>query len=853
LDEIRRRLAEIDRQLDRSPSNYHKQIVTTAPLLFCAAGMMAGIVIQNNLPIPVWIWLLVAFCTAISAALLVVRQSWLVREANRSYIIPYLALVCFACVGAIRLANLNQPKPNDIRNFVGDEQMLATVRGIIETEPYIEKRNWQFAKFKYSDPASSFYLRVIEAEMVTGWTKIAGLVRVRVNEPVMDLKAGDNIQIYCWLDRFKNATNPGEFNIKKYIARKGVFVGASVESREAIELLEGGSTGLFVKTKAGLRKIAMEALLGGPHPEDESEKLLLALILGHRAEIDAETLEAFRQTGLLHFICLSGMNFAMVIGFVWWVCKTAGLMKPARAIVCMLSAILFLLVVPENAPAFRAAVMCFAFCGAFIFRRKSNPFNSLALAAIVLLLIRPTGLFEADWQLSFVSVLGIMALWPRFYPILREKTIDHPWFTDFMKARPFLPRILANPWPYSIFSTSFTAWLSIAGIMLYHFYTIQWLTSIWTVLVSPLIGVVSILGYLKLIVALFSPSVGAILGVIVNVLADLLIYIVKLIADLNISEILVGKTNTWAIILYYALIMYIFFFHLRQRMTKKAVYTTAIAVLVVMVALPKWQRTHRDHLSVTVLDVGHGQAVLAELPGKINMLFDAGSLSRDDVGTRVVLPFLRYSGIGKIDAVVISHGDIDHINGIPEVTGDFRVKYVYASKASFEDKRQTTEFLRDDLLQKAIAMREINDFPLEFGPTRISVLWPDITISENNMVSDNDKSIVTLIEYAGRRVLICSDIEKFAQEEILRLYPDLKADVLIAPHHGSTRTVERNFLDKTGPNAVISSCTRTAYEKGQVIRQDSNPCLYYTGRDGAIKVYIDRNGTIQIDKFTKEK
>ena len=66
------------------------------------------------------------------------------------------------------------------------------------------------------------------------------------------------------------------------------------------------------------------------------------------------------------------MNFAMVIGFVWWVCKTAGLMKPGRAIVCTITAAVFLMVVPENAPALRAAVICFAFCASFIFRRNSN-------------------------------------------------------------------------------------------------------------------------------------------------------------------------------------------------------------------------------------------------------------------------------------------------------------------------------------------------------------------------------------------------------------------------------------------------------------------------------------------------
>jgi len=837
LDQIRRRLAEIDRQLDLSPAYYHKQIVTTAPLLFCAVGMMAGIVVQNTLPIPVWVWLIV--CAAVVAALLV--RGW-----KQAYASAYLVLVCFVCLGAIRLASFNRPSQNDIRNLVGDEPTLATVRGVIATNPYTNSNEWRFARFTHTDRGSSFYLEITEAEMVTGWAKTAGLVRVRINEPVMDLKAGDCVQMYCWLDRFGNATNPGGFDIAKYMAHRKVFIAASVESRQAIELLDGGDAGLFTRTKAGLRRIAMEALLGGPYPDNQAEKLLLALVLGYRADIDRDTIKAFRQTGLLHFICLSGMNFAMVIGFVWWVCKTAGLLKRGRAVVCMMAAVLFLLVVPENPPAFRAAIMCFAFCGSFIFRRKSNPFNSLALAALVLLLIRPTGLFEAGWQLSFAAVLGILLFCPRFYPILREKTIDHPWFTDFMKARPFLPRIVERPEPYDLFSTSFTAWLSTVGIMLYHFHTIQWLTSIWTVLVSPLIGLVSFLGYLKLIIAFASPSIAAALGAIINVLADLLIHIVKLIAGLNISEILIGKTSDWTIILYYALIVFAAFFNFRRRLIKRAVCTAGTALLIVMVALPGWQRAHSNNLVMTTLDVGHGQAILAQLPGGANILFDAGSLSRSDIGTRVVTPFLRYSGIRKIDAVIISHSDIDHINGIPEVNDNCRIESFYAIDAFSREENPAVVFLK-----KLIEVNDINEIPTAYGPATIRVLWPSEEIYEDDKISDNDKSTVTMIGYAGRRILICSDIAKFAQGEILHRYPDLKADVLIAPHHGSARTLSQDFISKLEPNVVI--CSRAAHERGRGIDQNENFRLYYTGRNGAVTVSVNRQGTIEKSTFAGEK
>jgi len=851
LNDIQRRLAEIDRYFDRGPAYYYKQAVSTAPLVFCAIGLIAGIITQDHLPAPFWgRWVLLGFCTAILILSLIIYFFWPASETRKFYILPLLATVIFTCLGAIRLTSFNSAPSNDIRNLVGTESTPAAIRGVIVTEPYIDGNEWQFSKFTPADRGSSFYLELTEAEATTGWVNASGLVRVRVNEPIFDLRAGDRVQIYCILNRFKGATNPGEFDMAKYMARNGVFVAGSADSRQSIELLGNDAAGLFTRIKAKLRKFAVNALLGGPYPQTQSESLLLALVLGHRTNIDKETYNAFRKTGLLHFVCLSGMNFAMVIGFVWWVCKTAGLMKPGRAVVCTITAVVFLMVVPENAPALRAAVICFAFCASFIVRRNPNSFNSLALAAIVLLLIKPTGIFQPDWQLSFASVLGILMFCPPFFSLLREKTIDHPWFTDFVKDRPFL-HITARPTPYSMFSTSFTAWLSTTGIMLCHFNTFQWLTSIWTVLVSPLIGLVSLLGYLKLIVAMFLPSVSMVMGIIINRLSDLLIWIVKLFAGLNISEILIGKTNIAVIFLFYGLIVFAFFFRLRHPAIKKAICVTAALALVTMIAIPKWQRTHDNNLTVTVLDVGHGQAILAQLPGGANILFDAGSQNRSDVGTRVVTPFLRYRSIGKIDAVVIGHGDIDHINGLLETLDNCKTKAIYSDDLFFngQQNHQTVKFLRDELTRKGVVIKPAeNKIPLP-GPATVKLLWPNREIYEDDKISANDKSVVMMIEYAGKRVLICSDIEKFAQNEILRLYPDLKADVLILPHHGSAKTIEPAFINKIGAAVNIASNSESSYEKHQVIRYPAG--LKCTALDGMITVRIGKNGNVTTTTFTK--
>ncbi|MHC4604224.1 MAG: ComEC/Rec2 family competence protein, partial [Planctomycetota bacterium] len=368
MDEIQRKLALIDKQLAGGLENSHKQIISTAPLLFVVVGLIAGILLQSTLGLSVSIWLILLALFAVATVFLfnIQRFSSINHHllfTNYQYTTAYLALACFACLGAIRLTSYYQPRPDDIRNFVADERKLATIRGLIDTDPYVnENRDWQFARFKFTDPASSFYLEVEKIKTIDGWAEASGTVRVQVDEPVLDLKAGDYIQAYCWLDRFKETTNPGQFNTAEYLMRKNVFIAASIKSRDGIKLLEGGSAGIFTKVRRKIRQTATTALLGGPVPENQSEALLQALLLGYRGEIGSSIYQAFRKTGLLHFISLSGLHLGILIGIIWWLCKTAGLMKRARAVICIITICIFLLIVPPRAPTVRAAIIGWVFC-----------------------------------------------------------------------------------------------------------------------------------------------------------------------------------------------------------------------------------------------------------------------------------------------------------------------------------------------------------------------------------------------------------------------------------------------------------------------------------------------------------
>jgi len=855
MDDIRRKLEIIDRQL--AGPNFHERVISTCPLVFAAVGLITGILIQDISGVSVYVWLIFLFIFASAAVFFFVLPRF---SSFSRYVTAYLALACFVCLGAIRLTSYSKPAPNDIRNLVVGESKLATIRGYVITEPYISKYpDWEFARFKPGDPTSSFYLKVTEIEAIAGWAKVTGTVRVQVSEPVLDLQPGDNIQAYCWLDRFDPPTNPGQFDVAAYLARRNVYVGVYIESRDGIELLQSSPAGAFTRLRTRIRRAATSALIGDLPQEQTSRGLLQALLIGYRRDIDSDTYRAFRKTGLLHFISLSGMHLGILFGIVWWLCKTAGFMKPARAFICAVAVAVFLLIVPPRAPTVRAAIICWVFCASVFFRRHSNPINTLSLAAIILLLIRPTQLFEAGWQLSFAAVLGILLFADRIYFFIYERTTDLFQSRSTFNTKPFI-RIVSRIGTYilRLFSVGLAAWLGGAGILLYHFYIINLLAGIWTVLVFPLVSAILTLGFLKMLSFFLLPTLSWILGVAVTLLSDALVRFVKLIAHLDFSQIVIGRVSIVPVVLFYSTISFFCFAYSRRPFIKRAICAVMLCLVVTYVGALKWQRTHRDNLVLTCLDVGHGQAILVQLPGTANILFDAGSLYGNDIGTRIVSPYLDYIGIRRIDALIISHNDIDHINGIPEVAENCKVRGIYANNAFFDRKDTwgTADFLSDYFSKKGVKIKRIEK-NLNFGGSmKIEVLWPDEQIDYDEDLSDNNRSLVTLVEFAGIRMLLCSDIEEFAQRELLRIHPDLKADVIVVPHHGSAATLDLEFLKHLDGDVLISSCGRKRYKKSKSTA-DTLQCLtadaglFRTSEAGAITVSVDKRGAIKTDYFRK--
>jgi competence protein ComEC len=129
------------------------------------------------------------------------------------------------------------------------------------------------------------------------------------------------------------------------------------------------------------------------------------------------------------------------------------------------------------------------------------------------------------------------------------------------------------------------------------------------------------------------------------------------------------------------------------------------------------------------------------------------------------------------------------------------------------------------------------------------VLWPIGEWAGRQDLGENDRSLVCRIDFAGKTILLCSDIERLAQREIMNRYPSLRADAVVAPHHGSLRTLDEGFLERLGPDVVLCSCSKRDCERRRVIERAPHGRVLVTARDGAINICIGRTAMVETAAF----
>lgn len=515
--------------------------------------------------------------------------------------------------------------------------------------------------------------------------------------------------------------------------------------------------------------------------------VMTTLTIGDRTSLDKEKNRLFVRTGTSHVLAISGFNVGIISGFFFFVLRLLfGLKRGFRlsgrhtryaALLTMPFPFAFMFVAGAGVSVIRATIMILVYMLALFFERTRHPINTMALSALVILLIYPHSLFAPSFQLTFMSLIFIMVFLENWYPMIARIK----W--------------TAVRWAVSAVCSTAAATLGTAPIVIYHFYGINPLTVLHNLAAVPLTGVaatsLSLVGMLHGMLAPVLWLGGWIIEINVRVLKALDFGYIWPIVRPNLPEMLV----------YYALALSLF--HIRKKVAV-SVLIVSIPILLATATITLAHRFNHD-LRVSFLDVGGGDSILIEAPEGLRILVDGGGFHRGDfdIGERVLTPLLLAKKIRTLDYVVATHPHSDHIGGLNSVFRNFKVQHFVTGNLfpDYSDFRRLAEAARRpgttlNLWRRGDSYRLTPDLDA-------FVLNPP---APGRFDDVNDSSLVLLLRHGEHTFLLTGDIKDDQEEELIMSGIPLRADVLKVAHHGSRFSSSLTSLLSIQPKLAVVTC-----------------------------------------------
>lgn len=811
------------------------------PLVPAAVAFAGGIALREYVDLPV---LAVWGALAGSAALFPVC-----RWAGCGRLGLGLLYITIAGAGWVRLhAAVGWRPEHHIARFLGDRAQLVKLRGVVASEPELRElppvklagdSQWLAGKAR----EVRFDLEVLEANVAGEWVGAAGRLRVVQHEPSVTPGYGDMVTATGTARLPSAPANPGQIDGATLLRRKGVDGVLSLGGGGLDAEPERGARGLLAAMHAA-RGWLRETLRATLAPDEQAASLLCALTLGDRTGIDDDLAEAFARTGTIHLLAVSGFNVAVVAWVVWTLTSLAGLGRRASGALVLCAVGAYALITGAPPSVVRAAVMSGAYVLSIMGRRQPDAVNAAALAALVLLAARPFDLFNPGFQLSFAAVLGILllsgdiaaALGPG--ESLLQRVAGEAGVSLPHRICRQLHRLAAMTGGVSL-----AAWLAVLPLTAYYFHLFSPITVLVNLLVVPIAGFLTVFGFFHLALAACSPMLASVPAFLARGATGLLTEAVAAVEHLGLSWQYCAAPALGWMVGYYALALVVVG-RARLGLSGRRAVMAALAGVLVYIVAGSPARAPRG-LEATVLDVQDGAATVLRFPDGSTVLCDCGTYGRNDVGRWVVAPALWHWGVRAVDLLVVTHADADHVTGIPSLLDRFRVGMVVHSPIleRAEAGRQLLALLdaRGIPHQPAWA----GDRLVVGDGNTLEVLWPSDWSLRLKPADQNENSLVLRAERDGRRILLAGDIQQVGATALLHGGADLRADVLLAPHHGRRMAATAAFAQATRPSYVICSIrpdhlppeTVAAYRAG-------GASILVPSRDGAVTVVI-HGGEVQ--------
>ena len=737
---------------------------------------------------------------------------------------------------------------DDIVNSATDEPQIVRVIGKVVQAPWIVRHS-EGERARWQNPEQTILIlkcREIRTDAANSM-RVSGMARVSIDGALSALTYGDIIEVTGELVRPTEPANPGDFDQRQFLRAKGVS--AIIRSNHTESVVVHTSERTFwdwLLVLRGAVRNRAEALIER-HLGPDTAPVAQAMLLGSRVQIDDETRRAFRESGMLHILAISGMNVGLLWSWLWTLSRWMGRSSQTSIWIVLIALPVYAMVTDANPPIVRATVVAVIVAFGQMIGRSNSIANALAIAGLAVLVWNPSDLFNTGAQLSFLAVFAILHA-TNWLALLHQQTLknadDAPLENSFIRrnaSRLIRAVIEANV-------VGIAVWTITSPLVASEFHLVSPIGSLLTVLLIVPVTIMFWIGYSFLLLGLVWSSAFGWLGGLFDLCLRSFLWTVRAGASLELGHVYVPAPPAWWTLGFYGVTLIPLLLIYRKQWGAAISVRAGLAWMVVGLI---WGLNCPPHQGVTCtfISVGHGLGVLIECPNGRTALYDAGGMVGGGSIARTISQTLWATGRSRLDAVVISHADGDHCNALPELSRIVSPGGLFVHK-SFLDWQQPT-------VAAAIEQPASTGTKLRLVASGQSiVLDPEVSFrvlhppQDFHSSRDNPNSLVVLLEYAGRRILLTGDLELEGLDRLLKT-PPTNVDVLLSPHHGSLKANPPDLARWATPEFVIVSTPEPGTSERLATRYGPETEILTTATYGAIRCRISPGGELQVEPFKK--
>lgn len=682
---------------------------------------------------------------------------------------------------------------------------------IEKVEKSVEKLLVKFAEYPTFDGNKlSAYVHTVEGE------KLALSYYIQTEKEKKDLLSRLQPNISCSVNGTiktpNEPTNPNAFNYQEYLLTQKISYIVTVDTithcREGkqsfyTQLLKIRHNGIYLINDIFSPSVA---------------PFVNALLFGHKEGMEQETIEAYQQLGLSHLLAISGLHVTVISGFLYFVLLRIGLTREMVRPCLLLFLPLYVIITGAAPSVIRAVVMTWIILFLSKWKTTIHPLDALAISFIGFLLINPFIIYHVGFQLSYTVATGLL-----LSNILLKKTVN-TIHASFMIS--VLSQFIALP------------------ILLNHFYEFSLLSVLLNIFYVPVYSLIilplSLITYCFLFI--FPPF--AQIGVFtLNELLNVLNQLAKWVHQFEFFHVVLGKTPLVLFLVFYVTI-FISLYILENYWMKKLKLLTLVLLIpfILQILVVKYSPIGE----VVFIDVGQGDSILIRLPfNKGTYLIDTGGRvtfpvedwqkrnSNFDPGKHIIVPLLKSKGITKIDKLILTHGDSDHIGSVDSIIEHFTVRLLLTGNTI---QKKEMEIKKIEMAKrKGSRIIEVSSgMTWRIGNNEFVIVAP-----EKSAIASNDTSIGIYAKIGSKTWLFTGDIEKEGERKIVQKYPFMKVDILKVGHHGSRTSTTESLLSTIEPKIAIISAgesNRYGHPHREVLHllREHRVTVYRTDQHGAI-------------------